>query len=361
MAVLSPYYLSSASTQTIEVIDEVGGRFKGFITVSTIDIEGNSVSYNEKLNIKTILYDHISSVSGNGKVIVNANRLIYKNGEAKINVIPNSFELGINERILNSEGTRLVYSEADDNGCLLYVFDIVNQAVRDIRIPESLPYAGQNISLNNDATVVALNTFLSLYVLDLTNSKAITTKINEFSTAVIPFVSFSGNRLFYNAERKVFYNDKVNGQWLSSMEIELGKAVIGGVETSSYIYDIANDGKSIVAPIGSGGIAVIHEENGVWSEPDYIGYIPDFLDKVQISENGKVVAVQSYKYTSPNNDNYYDAYIFIKNSANQWAKHQINTEDQDVQPDIHLTEDGTQLIWIPADFGSSVPSAGLHR
>src|SRR5690554_6523650 len=108
MAVLSPYYLSSASTQTIEVIDEVGGRFKGFITVSTIDIEGNSVSYNEKLNIQTILYDHISSVSGNGKIIVNANRLIYKNGEAKINVIPNLFELGINERILNSEGTRLV-------------------------------------------------------------------------------------------------------------------------------------------------------------------------------------------------------------------------------------------------------------
>lgn len=350
-----------ANSQTPEVIDDiVNGRYQGLIKVTSIDSENNSISLSESLNIKTILYNNLTSVSGDGQVIVNKDRIIHKNGEIIINDIPSEIKLNQNNQTLNYDGTRVVFTDANEGGCYIYVHNTVDNSSAKVRISDFKIYTVSGLSINRDASIIAVIYTDGLYVVDL-NNDTINKYREGYGYHIVPFVNSSGSRILFNTGGEIFYMDKENGEWQPIKNIELGNAIVGGYDVNSYIYDIANDGKTIVAPIGNKGVAVVNEIDGVWGEPDYIGYIPDTQDKVQISENGKVVAVQAYKYTSVYNFFYYDAYIFIKNVDNQWIKHQVNAHDQDVNPDIHLTKDGTQLIWTAADFGSSIPSAGLHR
>ncbi len=184
------------------------------------------------------------------------------------------------------------------------------------------------------------------------------------------------------------YMDRLTDGWSEPIDIPLkdkdGNDIIFRLGTEGAIYDIANNGKTILfnhfygwAPptlhefdaFYSDPIykpAIMYEENGVWSEPEFIDYERHQVDpkydegqgeRFFISEDGNVIAVQNLVKVWGGNSYYYEIYVLLKSPEGKWTRQNINPEGTLVAPDIYLSKDGSKLFWLPTDLPGSVPSS----
>ncbi len=139
------------------------------------------------------------------------------------------------------------------------------------------------------------------------------------------------------------------------------------------LVDIANDGKTILTkttywPLERQYIALIHEDDGKWGEPELVGdyYLPPtdeavFEADVYTSEDARVIAVQqpivsSHVWPGEIVVVSYDIFVFIKDNKGQWDKFQVNPSDvpADRSSDVLLSPNGETLYWVPATADSTM-------
>lgn len=195
------------------------------------------------------------------------------------------------------------------------------------------------------------------------------TNINAY---LRPNLSFMGDRLYFASyieeenTKRHFYVDRTIGGWSEPKEIVLNDTE--GNELHFEIINTANNGRTLLIKIYEKQvkfpqveeIAIIQEENGSWGLPQYLEYEPQHKegrrsDEFQISQNGKVIAVQSLKKIIADVNYFYDAIIFIQTPERDWVKYQVNDPNLDIGGDILLSGDGTILYWIGHEPYSSIP------
>ncbi len=181
-----------------------------------------------------------------------------------------------------------------------------------------------------------------------------------------PNLSFLGDRLFfasYIEEKNIsrhFVVDRTNAGWSEPKEIVLNN--IEGNKLYFEILDMANNGRTLlIQDSNDANIYVIKEKDESWGLPQDLKYVSQLAsvgglyDKFQISQNGKVIAIQSLKKIIGDVNLFYDAFVFIETPGGDWIKYQVNNPNLDIGGDILLSGDGTILYWIGHKPYSSIP------
>lgn len=179
----------------------------------------------------------------------------------------------------------------------------------------------------------------------------------------VEFFSWNGDRFFYSVlddQRNLlwFSIDSASDGWVSSETGLRGKDPV--------IYDIADNGRLLlVTELDGGGevnLAVYRDLNHKWIREEIL-FRYDVSDGLgnhfRMSENGNVVAVQSFSHTR---GSYFlfNVFVFIKMRTNEWVRYKVNPPGVYALPNILLTDDGTKLFWL--SYGeSSVPLAEWYE
>lgn len=315
------------------------------------------------------LSDRDNSINVDGNFLVLENQLIKKD-EATFRKIELPFandQVFVNP-ILISKGNKIAIPTInEDMSNLEYlIYDINNEFIESrLTIPST-----RGLLFNADGTaliyITITDTQIFYNVIVIENDTTETTIALELSAADnllgprLRYFSNLGDRIIFTAtlrdsrEFKYFFIDKLETGW--SVPRELQVIDKQNNELHFGLVDIANNGRTLLITNSEIGYSLTHEVNGIWSLPRSTGYIPIPYDSAQISENGKVIKIQTAKRITEI-DRFYDVIVLLQNSAGQWVQHQVNDPQLEVHHDgTLLSGDGTKLYWLPANT-SHIPNA----
>ncbi len=352
---------------------------KGYkLNLTAIDQQMRETINTEEKNIQSrFLSSSKTFASSNGDVLFSQGKLINMQNE-QLNTIDlpqsnlDSFEFGAT---MSGNGNWLIYKTQEEFGNINTETVINYFNLNTGKIEYQFTFQGSVESLNSNINAT-MTVFSSAkynnndFVLIRENRDL---NLQEFvDVGGLRYYSNFGNRVFgysYNSDKDDYEWVHVNrkgSNWSNLQNIKLLND--NGNILQFHIVDIANDGKTLLVNAGTKGLhglAVVHEENGEWSVPQYIGgeseqHAFDSHESYQISENGNVVAVQDIKRVEEEVNYFYDALLYFKTESGSWKKQQVNPPEVDVLPDILLTDDGTKLFWLPRSE-SSVSFGELMR
>lgn len=353
-------------------LDLTGRGFGARLRSQSITPNQGRLNNNQLLNLRTSRFsDSKSSISKDGKVIVIDNQLIKNEGSQFKKVEIPLFEDSILNPILSNNGEVYLLSTFDNQTSQyrLHFFNTNNELVeKELSLPPL-----RNLHINHNASSllyeISSTTQLSYHVTEISQNTNETSQVIEFTLTSnltgpsIRFFSNLGDRIIITAtlrdarEFRYFMIDKLETGWSEPIEWKVMDAE--GNELDFDIVDIANNGRTLLLTNANDGLALTHEIDGNWTPPKPIGY-KSHGNRSLISENGKVIAVQEVKRNIPNEITFYDVFVFLQNPADQWIQRQVNDPQLEVFDGIMLSDDGTQLLWLPANT-SSVPGAEEYR
>jgi len=346
---------------------------KGYLLNSTrIDTQTNEIISTKQNNIAARFFSSSKTCSSSdGQVLFSHGKLIkMENGQPFTVELPksnlDSFEFST---VLSGDGNWLIYKTQEELGNINTetVINLFNVNTRTTEHQYTFQGSVEGLTPNFNTTIIVFSSakFNDRDFALIRDNEGL--NLEEFSdVGSLRFFSDLGHRIFgypFNQnldKRQWIYVDRMGTTWSQPIELEVFNN--DGNKLEFIIYDIANDGKTLLISHENFGLAVVHENEGEWGLPQPLGYQPDPLarDEFQISENGEVVAVQSFKKVVADVNLFYDALLFFKTDTGTWKKQQVNSPDVDVLPDILLTDDGTKLFWLPKSE-SSVTMGGFLR
>ncbi len=381
---------STASVSYAEIVDLVNGRTDVDV-VSYIELNSaaGSVSAIQKMDLKAVFwttYDN-ASVNEDGSVLFTNGRLIRRGGTGLETVeVPDA-----------NQTSFFGYPHLDRSGrILVYVLKEIEHATPP-DFPETIDHitvfdtdTGEIIGRCTVRDVLSsgillfdvsadANTLAYLYSFrDGSKRKIIVTdrqdrdfmspiEIDVVDSVMKVILSSSGDRLYYG-KTGTKYVDRVADGWTDPIPLKLPGDLI-----SVVFYDAANDGKTLLVNIEERGLALVHETENGWSEPEYLGYQLDHHPlsnyvRIQMSEDGSVVAVCSARLpvVDPRSEalDIYDLYVFLRREPGVWKKAQVNLpEYPPFKGDYLLSQNGRMLYWVPETWHTSVtnPDWTLHR
>lgn len=325
------------------------------------------VNNGKLLNLRTNRYSALnSSISGDGRVIVLDDQLIKDEDTYFRNIeIPVKNTQAFRGTLLSRVDDILIIKESatdlNPNRTLHFLDINAENIVYGYNSP-SLSFAG--LMINSDASSFIFLNNEGIIEVNRINDKFESTVVNSgYVRQDIKYYSSSGDRIFFFGreqaldDSKWYIIDRLETGWSEPIEWKVTDAE--GNELGFDIVDIANNGRTLLLTNANDGLALTHEIDGRWTPPEPIGY-KSHGNRSLISENGKVIAVQAVKRVIPDFNAFYDVFIFLQNPDGQWIQRQVNDPQLEVHDGIMLSDDGTQLFWLPANT-SSVPNAEEYK
>ncbi|MFB3789048.1 MAG: hypothetical protein ACE15F_22030 [bacterium] len=345
-----------------------------FTQIAHIDKDAGLILKNELSNIKTIWTN--SSASDRGDLIVSSSKLLkMKNQFKQINDLPVLTGHEISNPHIDTENNMIIYSNMTDEFHVIFQFyDFLQEKNKDIFSISGPPAKFYEKSISRNGATIALQVeyttasdkYLHLYSKNYVSDNYSKTELGPFSGLFKIMVSKNGERVFcyvchYTSEGNVeddykyVYITKTPEGWSDEILIPGAEHFINQKSEKILIFPeaIANDGKTIVARTNKNTLVLIHESNGHWSDPEYVGDINPPVSSYfpfHVSDDARVIAIQQPRILIPGNDTYitYDAIVFIKDRTSQWKKYQVNPKGTDILDGIVLSTDGSKLYWVPA-------------
>jgi len=178
-------------------------------------------------------------------------------------------------------------------------------------------------------------------------------------------VSGNGGRIIFksgfNYKYLLYYIDREPDGWSSPKTVPIrdrtGNDVIFNQDLQGMIHGITYDGKTILYYDKECKPALIHEDNGIWSEPEYIEFqefnvFGGYKDRYLMSRDGEIIAAQKMVEERGGVAPYLNVYLLTKSTDESWMIQKINPDGTLVVPDVYLTDDGSQLFWLPESKSS---------
>ncbi len=306
-------------------------------------------------------------------VMVVRNDLLRKDNNRFLNVEASFLDEHSSEDMyLSANGKWLIFvSYLESTNSMDVKFYNIERNVLTTHFQHPVPFRS-GIQLNSDASIFVFtdhprNGNQRLYVVERHAEifKSTVVEKDDVNPSNL-HLSSTGDRIIFMTGNiaignKHFFVDRTKDGWTVPKEIQIDDSPlqIGG----DGIMDIANNGKTILFQNEDQKPAVAYEDSGIWVVPQQINYTFQheegrYSDRFQIAETGNVIAIQSLKDSRLDGFiEYFDAFIYFKTLSGSWVSRQVNPEEVNVLPDIHLTDDGTQLFWMSEGNKMSIPFA----
>lgn len=369
--------IACVSVCSADIIELEEHRGIGVTQFVDIDPDLAQVSESQDTGFKTTFgnRDDLACVSYDGSVIVANYRVVRPDmlPEAVVDIPEGENNIGYFLPKLSSSGQIVVYTSRHHDRSSIIWFDTIEAKIVgrfDIR---DLPYIPAIVGLDASADANTVAYFLGdaggerVYIIERTE-QGLSSPIPVARVGAIQssfFMASSGDRLFYSASvppdsgatiTSTFFVERTIDGWSEPSPVELP----GG--TPIYVlYDVGNDGQSLLVYAGSEGLAVVHEEENGWSEPDYVGYQPTTKDYTRMSEDASVIALSGARLPLPEfrmgfltPSPKYDLYAFVKGGDGGWLQTRVNPESVLIWGrDFLLSGDGKSLYWVPETWRSA--------
>lgn len=356
---LNLFFLNTISAQ---VIDLTGQGLGTRLRLQHIHPSEGRLGNSELLKVRNANLSMNSGISEDAKFMILNNQLIKDDGEnfRKIE-LPIINDISFRNLYLSSNNQYSIitqFIEEIDQTKINY-FDNYNESL-EISFTFQGPFLG--IFSSSDASILIANSRQVLYVVERNGSAFEKIPVsNKFIRQIIISISSSGDRIFFfgltqeNDEFETYILNRISGKWSVPSKLR----IFDNENELFLVKDIAHNGRTLLIHHPILGYAITHDVNGKWSPPQPLGYIPKSGDEAQISENAKVVVIQSAKkYTETSV--FYDLFVLMQNTSGEWVQHQVNDPELEVRDGILLSGDGTKLFWLPANT-SFIPNAMLFK
>lgn len=305
-----------------------------------------------------------SCINRDGSIFVNNGRIVeLKSKGNEVTKISDGKFYDFGSPTLDSDGKLLAYIRQEGNYGLIEFYDVENKknvaTYKHYRVDEARLL--NHLVMSGDGSVFAYSLFEPgidptghhIYVVEKngsTFSPALVAQVEGLKSKM--WINQQGNRIFYKAATRVngalradvFMVEKNEDQWLPPAKLSL-PAKSGSV-LEPNIYDVNLQGDQILVWMDSGGLAIVKELKGEWSEIDYIGYRPKLRDRARMTPDGMMVIVQSDRAQDARDFDEYDLLKFVK-KENQWGKEKLNPSGVKMFGDFLLSKDGNHLLWTP--------------
>ncbi|MCD6361277.1 MAG: hypothetical protein J7M38_10485 [Armatimonadetes bacterium] len=159
------------------------------------------------------------------------------------------------------------------------------------------------------------------------------------------------------------YSQRTDAGWSEPIPIELPEGLV-----PERVYDIADNGRTLLVCAGEKGLALTHETATGWSEPEYIGYVPYQGDRIEMSDDARVVAMSTARRPFPEFRSVheraaympiYDLFVFLPDADGSWTRSQVSSSQYPVSGGEYLLSgDGRLLFWVPETWR---PLSGVER
>ena len=366
-----------------------------YVKVTAIDSQSGKILDTRDTNLISsygYFFDRYIDFGALGNIMINkfnSKNDIYENNDAQFREINPSIQHGLDPTYSSAyispwESILIERTYKQNEQKANYTFHdlIKNTTLAEYSGPQ---YLGDIEQMNEDASIFLITETTGCI-------RIVERKDNEFTefhskilsdTMNYIHLSKDGKRIVYRRFLDQYkyilaYVDRLTDGWSEPIDIPLkdkdGNDILFRVANEGEIYDIANNGKTILfnhfykwAPptlhefgaIFSDPIyvpAIMYEENGVWSEPEFFEDEGAAI-RLFLSEDGNVIAAQNLVKEVGGNTYFYEVHVFLKSAEGKWTRHTINPEGTLVAPDIYLSKDGSKLFWLPTDLPGSVPSS----
>ncbi len=350
---------------------ELTDRDIGYTRQVIIDKESGSIVSNTKINLKAGFGDSHSTINDNGMIFSYGNLIKKMNGSFSYSVLSNVSNTIYNPQFL-TENQILSYWKTDSQyQRTLFFYDIEQEKIVNTFSFNSLrPESIGMPAISRDGSTVAMyiKPYLNLFEYNDGGFEKVV-EIAPYTASPDLVIAKHGERVFYYIYNidQIAYAEKKDGTWLKNVNLLTPRLFIDGYDMPLRLVDIANDGKTILTkttnwPLERQYIALIHEEDGKWGEPELVGdyYLPPtdgpvYEAFVYTSEDARVIAVRqpivsSHVWPGEIVVVSYDIFVFIKDNKGRWDKFQVNPSDvpADLGSDVLLSPNGETLYWVPS-------------
>lgn len=361
---------------------EINGDDVEFTQITPILKSAGKIGTPKQTNIKTKWKADKSAINRDGSQFVTLNKLIKKDNQTtkvidltRQNSLMSSYQF-------NDANNELLYwnSFAGKNIINLNFYDLSQEKIIN-SFPFNLPFivGKEDYKFSNNGLTVAITNGNYLYLYDKKENEYVATEYGRYGSIGYILISRTGNRVFCFIPAKfdngdfVYFEKTPNG-WTKEMVVP-GTDTLGVIDPNDDLLIspevVATDGKTLIGQTNKHTIAAIHEDNGQWSEPEFIADLSEYVyteddgkggliihtwgTGIIASDDGRVVAVKVIvNYIDQIYIYYYDIYVFIKDDSGKWSKHKINPDGVPTTQDILLSGDGSSLLWVP-----DVPLSGI--
>lgn len=365
--------------------------------VTSIYKEPGITGTRSSANIKAYWRESYHAINRDGTLLVHSEKLISRNNRIELSDLPISGRSVFNPRFSKTMNL-LFYWDVFGEG---YERTLVFYDLEQRKIIRSFPFTylpHEPISYNevsDDGSTFAIKIGTDyLHVYDQIDGEYVKSVLGPYGTRS-EMLSQTGDRIFFfihegpdqqEKDLKFVYVEKTLDGWSDLKEVpEL-------IHNSGFVSDaglqmspiaLTNDGKTLVLRSNRGELLLIHEKDGIWSKPEYVGdfkllkYHEDYLRKfpwlntwayyrdlpVSCSTDGRVIAIaQPREYSLLDFQlSSYDILVFIKDHQGQWNKHQVNPPDVGVYDVLMLSGDGSKLFWVPKQSLSFISDISDYR
>ncbi len=348
----------------------------GYTRQVIIDKESGSIVTNTKINLKAGFGDSHSTINDNGMIFTTRNIINNINASISYTDLPDVPNTVYDPQFLTNNQLLSYWESGSEYHRTLVLYDIEQDKIMNTFLFSSSPpnkTYGRAISRDGSTVAVVIEPFFTMFEYkdgDFVKEA----EIGPFGVATNLFITKYGERVFYSySGDQIAYIEKKEGNWINNLNLIKPNLNIDRYDMPLRLVDIANDGKTILTktdvwPLERQYIALIHEEDGKWGEPELVGdyYLPPtdedvFEADVYTSEDARVIAVRqpivsSHVWPGEIVVVSYDIFVFIKDNKGRWDKFQVNPSDlhADRWSDVLLSPNGETLYWVPATADSTM-------
>lgn len=356
-----------------------------YVSITAINKQNSVIESRVKSNIKiNIPTGSGSDINDSGLIIVFDKLIQNSTGNPQVIELPKPKKEIVAPQFSTSDNILFFWDADDAYTNTIHRYDLMKNAITYSQIfntTRTFDEAFGHRILSRDGLTLAMEMGSYLKIFEyIDNIFVKSAEIGQRPAFPNLLISKYGNRVFYKAkdesqEWEIVYVEKSEKGWSKENNLSTPYINIDGGKMPLQLVDIANDGKTILTktavwPLQKQYIALIHEKEGKWMEPEFVGEYtlpptdgPVYSADIYISEDGRVIAMRQPRELSsaiiPGDLVVvsHDVFVFVQDNAGRWHKHQVNPPDvgADGFNDILLSPNGEQLYWVPEKTLSEIP------
>ncbi len=345
--------------------------------MSSINLSAEQGNIGDKtssdLQFRISAHHNYADINNDGSVIAADGKLIVtQNGQYKVKEISGHDFYGVKLK-LDSSGKTLSYLQQDQKNANINFMDTdtTELSAQYIHPKEHALESMIHFDISSNA-----NTFLYSYffgdgrekicIVDKegkTFSKPHEVGVVELATHL--FIDSSGQRVFINATvlekkdygnytrtvnvYKSFWADRKGNEWQPAQPLKISGA------TNPIVIDHAKNGNLLLVNTEDNGIALIEWKKNEWSEPVFLGFKPHKLDRMDMSEDGNVIASTGFNPPSSAAETIdlsaQDFKLFKKDNNGKYYDEKINKDSSYIiSSEFLLSKNGKNMVIIPYEI-----------
>lgn len=341
--------------------------FKDLTNLTTIDKYKSNLVSTITTNLLSDWLKYGCASNSDGSILLSRAKIIeLQSGEYNVIDLPEGRKW-CSHPLFSKKMNSLLFWEADvDLPNIMYTYDILKKIISASHtfVIERYSFLSREYNCEGTTVVICDGYYLNFFIKQ--GDKFIKSSNTPHSSISNLFVSESGNRVFYFAvDEKNKYNyvyvDRIESEWSSEKSISPSLAPFetpGTKELKMCPGSIADDGKTVILLTNKNNVALIHEKDGTWSEPEIAGDYGTPLTEndmgiwtdmpIYASDDGRVIILEQAKYVHPDYGILsFSIYAFIKGDDGRWSKQLISDPERGGRKGVLLSGDGSKLYWVP--------------